>query len=98
MCSSEKTHHTDSINQGSRKREGGREGENWKGGGELEGGQAGRRTKRLVVILEVNPAPNACDSAFPFLRIAGHNGAAVVVVLSDAHGEHLVGMGEGVGG
>ena len=59
----------------------------------VEGRQAGRRTKRLVVILEVDPAANACDSAFPLLRVAGHDGAAVVVVLGDAHGEHLVGEG-----
>ena len=62
--------------------------------GGREGGQA-RRTERLVVVLKVDPATNARDGAFPLLGVAGDDGAAVLVVLGDAHGEHLLRGREG---
>mmetsp|Transcript_26727 Transcript_26727/g.48540 ORF Transcript_26727/g.48540 Transcript_26727/m.48540 type:complete len:432 (-) Transcript_26727:138-1433(-) len=44
----------------------------------------------FVVVLKVNPAAEPCDRRFPFLSVAGDNGATGRIVLVNAHFQHLI--------
>lgn len=47
------------------------------------------RIQRLVIILEINPTPQARHNLLPLLAISHHNLAALVVVDIDAHVQHI---------
>ena len=44
-----------------------------------------RHVHCLVVVLEVDPTADALDGLLPFARVSHYDGAALSIVLGDAH-------------
>ena len=48
------------------------------------------RVQGLVIVVKINPAAHARDGLLPLLAIAHDNAAALLVIVADAHGEHVI--------